>query len=284
MKYKNLKINDVKRVIFRQQFKRFPYLNQFLKNPYTYLKARYYMYLSVILVYSLLRTRITPNMVTVVYGLLGILGGILLSIPNLYLNIAGVIIFFNKGILDWSDGHLARIKYKSTIKGHILDVYGAYLNSIGFNIGLGFFVLNQTGYEYLIYLISTIAFLLSGLPTLLGKSIIIDELKVMKIQKIISKHNINLIVKDPMFKEKIKYPTWVIFFKGFLDDRARSVDFILLVVIIDIYFNYNFTFYIFLILYMKNLIRFLLLFFNGIKSNWAEKTIIDIKKNNYGKK
>ena len=91
-----------------------------------------------------------------------VLGGILLSIPNLYLNIVGIIIFFNKGILDWSDGHLARIKYKSTIKGHILDVYGAYLNSIGFNIGLGFFVLNQTGHEYLIYIISTIAFLLSG--------------------------------------------------------------------------------------------------------------------------
>ena len=36
----------------------------------------------------------------------------------------------------------------------------------------------------------------------------------MKIQKIISKHNINLIIKDPMFKEKL-ISNLGYFFKGF---------------------------------------------------------------------
>lgn len=282
MNYKKLNLIDIKNFIFKQQFKRFPYLKQFKKNPYTYLKARYYMYLSSILVYYLLKTRITPNMVTVVYGLSGILGGILFSIPNLYCNIAGIIIFFNKGVLDWSDGHLARIKFKTTLKGHILDVYGAYLNTISFNVGLGFFVYHQTNQEFLIYLISTIVFLLSGLPTILGKNIILNELRVIKIKKLISNHNINY-VNNKKSNKKIKYSKWILFFKDFLDDRARSVDFILLIMIMDIFFNNNFSFYLFLTLYFKNFIRFLLLFFSGIKSNWAENSIMDIKKINYEK-
>ena len=54
--------------------------------------------------------------------------------------------------------------------------------------------------------------------------------------------------------------------------------------IIDIYFNNEFSFYLFLILYIKNLFRFILLFFNGVNSNWPESSLIDIKKINYGKK
>ena len=131
MDYKTLSIKYVKKIVFDQQFKKFPYLNKFKENPYTYLKARYYMYCSVFLVYLLLRSRITPNMVTISYCLCGVIGGILLSIPNFHLNIIGVFIFFSKGILDWTDGQLARIKYKPTLTGHILDVYGATLNSIG---------------------------------------------------------------------------------------------------------------------------------------------------------
>ena len=51
MDYKTLSIKDVKKIVFEQQFKKFPYLNKFKENPYTYLKARYYMYCSVFLVY-----------------------------------------------------------------------------------------------------------------------------------------------------------------------------------------------------------------------------------------
>ncbi len=285
MNYKILKIKDIKKFIFKRQLKRFPYLNEFKKNPYTYLKARYYMYCSVILVFFLLKSRITPNMVTVIYGLCGIIGCVLLAIPNIYYNIAGIIIFFNKSIFDWSDGYLARIKYKTTLKGHILDSYGAHLNSIGFNIGLGFFVLNQSGYDILIYPIATIPFLYFGIPTLLGKNLILDELRTNKIKDIFIKHNIyNISKKHNKKNNKTKYPKWIIFFKGFMDDRARTVDFILFSMIIDIYLNYNFSFYLFLVWYTKHLFRFFLLTYSGIKSNWDERVIIEIKKINNGKK
>ena len=67
-------IKEVKKIIFEQQFKRFPYLKKFRENPYSYLKGRYYMYCSVFIVHFLLRTRITPNMVTITYGFCGVIG------------------------------------------------------------------------------------------------------------------------------------------------------------------------------------------------------------------
>ena len=50
MDYKTLSFKDVKEIIAQQRFQRFPYLKNFSKNPYSYLKGRYYMYCSFFLV------------------------------------------------------------------------------------------------------------------------------------------------------------------------------------------------------------------------------------------
>ncbi len=282
MDYRTLNIKDIKKIIFDQQFTKFPYLNNFKKNPYTYLKARYYMYPSVFLVYVLLKSRITPNMVTICYCLCGIIGGIFLSIPYFQFNIIGVFIFFSKGILDWTDGQLARIKYKPTLTGHILDVYGAILNSIGLTIGLGFFVFHQTNYQFLIYLIAVIAFLHSEVFTSAGKKIILEDLKVIlsNNKKIPDGANKNVNNKNSTNNIQIKYPKWLNIFKDFFDDRARSVDFILLLIIIDIYFDYNLTFYIYLIISLRIFTRFIASFFFGVRSRWAELYVEELKINN----
>ena len=182
MDYKNPSIIELKEIIYNQQFKKFPYLKEFKKNPYSYLKGRYYIYCSIFLVHFLLKTRITPNMVTLAYCFCGVIGCILLSIPNFYLNILGAVVFFNKSILDWSDGHLARIKYKATLTGHILDVYGGFLNSIGLTVGLGFFAFNQSGHEFLIYLIVVSACLHSEVYTSVGKKLILENLNKLIFQ------------------------------------------------------------------------------------------------------
>lgn len=283
MSHQNSKITEIKEIIFKQQFKRFPYLNEFKKNPYTFLKARYYMYCSVLLVYFLIKSRITPNMITITYGFCGVAGGILLSIPNFNYNILGIIIFFNKGILDWSDGHLARIKYGPSITGHVLDVYGAKLNSAGLTIGLGFFVINNTGYEFLIYFVAVVAFLNFELYTSDAKKVIFESF-----DKIINNNQTNAITTNEGINKKTyskshhaEYPKWIKVFSGFFDDRARSVDFILLIMIVDIYFNFNFNFSVctFLIVFTRIFFRYILSFYFGVKSRWAEKTIEEIKKN-----
>ena len=48
----------------------------FKKNPYTCAKSSLLIELSVILTYFLIRTRVTPNTVTITYGILGLLGAI----------------------------------------------------------------------------------------------------------------------------------------------------------------------------------------------------------------
>ena len=61
MEYSKLSLKELKDIIFNHEFKRFPYLNNFKKNPYTYLKARYYMYGSTLLLFFLFKSPIKPN-------------------------------------------------------------------------------------------------------------------------------------------------------------------------------------------------------------------------------
>ena len=285
MTHNKMSIKEIKKIIFEEEFRRFPYLDNFKRNPYTYCKARYYMYFSVLVVYVLIRSRITPNMVTIAYGLCGIIGGILLSIPNLYYNIIGVLVFFNKGILDWSDGHLARIKYEPTLTGHILDIYGATINSIGLRIGLGFFVINQTSYDFLIYFVAVIPFLHTELYSSASKKIIIENLNsILSQNKNMKPNKEKIFEKENLNTTRIKHPEWLNFFKGIFDDNAKNVDLILLFIVIDIYTIYNFSFYIFLLISIKILIRFILSFIYGVRTRWAEMFINNLKIDNESKK
>ena len=287
MNNKKLSIGDLKVVMFKRFFSEQPYFNDFLGNPYTYIKARYYMYSSVLLVYALLRTRITPNMVTIAYVLSGVVGGVLLSIPDFFCNVAAVFIFFNKSILDWSDGTLARLKYGSTLTGHILDEYGAIVNSIGLIVGLGFFAMHQTGYTFLIYPIAIVAFLHSTKYTSFGMSVILMNLnELMGKKRIDSGDSEEGAIENeiPSVDQIIKYPRLAVYFRNILDDNARSVDFILMTVLLDYYFNYNLTFYIFLLIVLKMLVKFILSIVIGVRSKWAESVIDNIAINSVWKK
>ena len=44
MNHNKLSLKEIKKIIFEEEFRRFPYLDKFKQNPYTYCKARYYMY------------------------------------------------------------------------------------------------------------------------------------------------------------------------------------------------------------------------------------------------
>ena len=46
-----------------------PFLNDWKNNPYTFIKARFYMEMSAILVYFLLRVKAKPNTITILYAL-----------------------------------------------------------------------------------------------------------------------------------------------------------------------------------------------------------------------
>ena len=169
-------LKDLRNQQYDYHRKQFPYLFDYIKNPYSFLKAKFYMESSAVLVYLLLRTNIKPNTITIIYGLLGIVTGILLSIPNNYTIFIALIIAFTKGTLDWSDGHFARITGQTSLTGHILDVYGAHLNSLGLQIGLGLYIANNSDTLVFYYLVPLLLFFRIANLYVFSKTIMFDEI------------------------------------------------------------------------------------------------------------
>ena len=72
----------------------------------------------------LLRLRLTPNQVTVIGVLIGIAGGVLLGASSVTWVAAGVAALVFSGVLDCSDGEIARITFAESRIGHLLDITG----------------------------------------------------------------------------------------------------------------------------------------------------------------
>ena len=254
-----------------------PFLNDWKKNPYTFIKARFYMEMSAVLVFLLLRIKAKPNTITILYALCGIIGGLMFSLPfktSVYL---ALLIFFTKGILDWSDGHLARHTGTTSFTGHILDVYGAHLNEIGFYLGLGFYIFNFSDYSNIIYILPLYPFLVAINLVVYSKMVILNEL-------ISGKKTINRGNKSGIQQNKMDFSnnTRLIkkFFNSFLDSRARTVDLICLIVLLELTNDFNISFYIFILLIIKHLIMFIGSIFYVLNPNWSTGIINKISSNN----
>ena len=125
-------------------------------SPYTYLKSRFYMEGAALIVFILQYTPIRPNTITITYGILGILGGILLAFPNTIL--IGALIFFTKGTIDLADGHLARITNNVSEVGGRLDYYAGRIGTKAFYIGIICYTLNTINIPLAIILLLFIIF------------------------------------------------------------------------------------------------------------------------------
>lgn len=229
--------------------------NNFWRSPYTFLKSRYYMETSSLLLYVLLRTTCTANQVTMFYIISAPIGALLIGVGEQLCVILGSLIFFNRGVLDWTDGQLARWKNESSVKGHLLDTYGAKLGSISLKSGLSFFVYNSTGFiealcvGFLIIFVDAASLLrfasFSALELLNSKKIFfrIDGNRVPpKIRK-----NKSAVKASIDFAKK---------FKGVLDDRARNTDFILLMMFIDLQLKTNAIAIIIILFLVRGLVSF----------------------------
>jgi len=246
--------------------------------PYTFLKARFYMEASTILVWILLKTEIKPNTVTLFYGLAGIMGGILLSIPYKWTIIVALFIFFTKGILDWSDGHLARATNQTSLTGHVLDVYGALLNDMGLQIGLGFYVAFKSGNNLFYYLVPIIPFFFAAKLKTFSEIILYEELSNGKLLSKKNQKNNNIDAdhtKKAIAKANVlgKYSKYYYYLSSFLDARARSVDLICLIIIIEVFTSISITWIIFILFLVKGLIIFAGSLYITIKKNWVEKSL-----------
>lgn len=274
-----LTIRELRQEQYDRHSKLYPYINDWKKNPYTWLKARFYMEASALLVYFLLKTKIKPNTVTIIYGLLGMIGGILLAVPTKTTILIAICIFFSKGILDWSDGHLARITNQTSIAGHILDGYGAFLGSLGLQVGLGFYVAQKSEMMLFYYLIPLIPLfyatkLHSYAVHVLFNEYITSEKTREYNREILQEKSANLDENTKAGFNK-RYGKIHNLVKNFLDDRARTVDFICFLLLLEMYTSVFVTWIIFLGFIAKQFLIFLTSFYMVSWRNWAEKQLED---------
>jgi phosphatidylglycerophosphate synthase len=93
----------------------------------------------------LVRTPITPNQVTILSGLTGILAGVCLAlgVRQPVMCLASGVLLFLSVVLDCCDGQLARVRGISSTTGAILDGIADYLVGIALAVGASFFMVMQ---------------------------------------------------------------------------------------------------------------------------------------------
>ena len=84
----------------------------------------------------LLPTSVTPNAVTVAGTAIGVAGGLLVGSEGAAGIILGVVCLLASGVLDCSDGELARLRGESSRLGHVLDVAGDTLVAVALLAGI----------------------------------------------------------------------------------------------------------------------------------------------------
>ena len=256
MKYKDIRKFSYKterRIVNSKYFD----MDNWLSNPYSCLKTRFYIEGASILVFFLQKTFIKPNWISFFYAFVGILGGVCLSIKNDNIILFGLIIFFAKVAIDGADGLLARVKYKATNLGSIIDNWGGTIGEFSFLIGFGLYLYNFTDQTIYIYLTFLIIFLKSNdLKNYFFYSV---AFSIYKQEPFIKEKSIQK--KSRSNKIKKKYNLIKFFIQDIINYHAKTMDIILLIILIEI--NINKITFSFLFFYLF-LLREILIFLGGI--------------------
>jgi len=98
----------------------------------------FYRPLAFIFVKIIFPTNITPNQITSVALIIGVIGGVLYAFNTHFYLIIAAILIITYDVLDCSDGQLARLKKNGTFFGRILDGVSDYFVSTAIYLGIGF--------------------------------------------------------------------------------------------------------------------------------------------------
>ena len=96
-----------------------------------------YRPLAFLLVKAVQRTPVTPNQLTLLSMVFGVIGGAFLALGTSAGCAAGALFFFLYNVVDCSDGQLARLKHSGTHLGRILDGVADYVTSVAAYVGIG---------------------------------------------------------------------------------------------------------------------------------------------------
>jgi hypothetical protein len=252
---------EIRKEMYRVQLERWADLINF-KSPYTLIKAIYYMETASFLLFTTQKIIKSPNFITFMYILTGLIGAFLLNASQEWLFYVGVFMFFTKGTFDWADGPLARRLNKTSFLGHALDCYGAYINDLAFRVAFVYYALVKN--PDFTFLLPFCIFLL-----LIPDFRLFTDVQYLKRVTGVDSGDTK-ITRNSTFEKDLHnvdsinggLKKWYFRYTSFLDGRARSIDFLLLTLIIDSVYNYGSM--LLLILSVLIILRSIVLYLAGV--------------------
>lgn len=227
-------------------------LKKFTDAPYTWCKAVLYVELASFFTYFSLKAPITPNFVSLLYGLSSGIGGAMIyqgaELSNTNLFYAGIIIIFVRGAFDWSDGAIARLKYGTSQLGHVLDVHAARVNYL-------LYYMLMIAMMYQIYLHLEVVLVGIGIFFLHSTLLSSTAHKYIDLKK--SLENLSI------------YPTskkhWLLrLIFSLCDDRARSIDLGLATLLVYYHFGFTLPVTLYFTIFSARLIAYFIVDFRNV--------------------
>jgi hypothetical protein len=117
----------------------------------------FYRPLAFLFVKLICRTGVTPNQLTLLSMVFGVLGGASLALGTPGALAAGGVFFLLYNIVDCSDGQLARLNHSGTHLGRILDGVADYVVSLAAYLGIGIGFAGASDRPVLMWVLTAVA-------------------------------------------------------------------------------------------------------------------------------
>jgi hypothetical protein len=240
---------------------------------WSYRKWKIYLYMitTPVLAYPCIRFGITPNPITVVYILLGVMGGIFLAIPVKWFILAALLIFWLRPIVDCTDGVVARETGRTSMTGDLLDNYGSLAGWVPLWAGMGLYIADKFGdmrllvagisAEHIFYYLTPVIPVLIAINLMTSaKNKLLDDYIAKTVRDSLKKDSASGIASglktpepSPMF---LKLRKIFNFFNKVFEHNAGFLDLILLILFIELFIPYFISWVVFLVFLAWQIIYF----------------------------
>lgn len=274
-----MRLQDIRKQMYDYNKAKVPFIFEWPWYIYRRYKVIIFMESASLLVFVLLKTPVTPNMLTMLYIILGITSGVLLALSSKITVTAAVVLFFLKPALDWSDGLLARIKNQSSVTGDILDHYSPLTGWLCLWAGLGIYLGNSFN--------SAFYYLTPILPVLFAGDIY-KSTEERFIYSYFSRLELRRINQNQpsQIKEESKQQSLIRRIKGSIDTffeyNTKTVDIVCLLLAVEVFFSIHVVWVFYLLFLLWQLIVFVSRLAIVFRGGWAEKELDRLKKALYG--
>lgn len=229
---KKFTLMKLRKYLFKRNIKRlkdefgWDYNSNF--NLYRKIKTKFNLELSSLILYAMMNFNITANQVSL-FGVFWIFfGSFTFFLNQTELIYLGIFIFFTKSISDFVDGALAYLKKENSKEGYEIDLWSGDACKIGLLIGFHIYIFNiSQDHSYLIICI-----------ILIVMNLIDPRLHLSKTKFDRTVFNKKLLAHT---QKKIEKEDFLFKFLKNMNFSARSyyIDFLILLIILDIAYNIN---------------------------------------------